>query len=147
MARLTPAIAFATGGLLSLMVLFNGALAVHGTLLFSSWVPHVTGTLAALIFLAVLRPKRAEAARAPWWAYLGGLAGAVTVMLTSAAVNSALALSGTLALGLAGQIGFGLVADARGLFGLPRRRPQARDFAAVALIFAGSLILIFGSSS
>ena len=34
--------AFGTGGLLSLMVLFNGTLAAYVTLLFSSWVPHAT---------------------------------------------------------------------------------------------------------
>ena len=42
--------AFLTGGLLSLMVLFNGTLAVSGSLFFASWVPHLTGTLAALVF-------------------------------------------------------------------------------------------------
>ena len=45
--------------------------------------------------------------------------------------------------GLAGQVVFGLAADRWGLFGLPRRRPGARDLAALALICAGSLIIIF----
>lgn len=135
--------AFATGGLLTLMVLFNGTLATYGTLLFSSWVPHATGTVAALVFLAVLRPKRAQTKRAPLWAYLGGVAGAVTVMLTSAAMNSALALSGTIAIGLAGQMLFSLLADMRGMFGLAARRPTIRDGAALGLIGAGSVVLIF----
>lgn len=136
-----------TGTLLSLMVLLNGSLAVHGSLLFSSWVPHVTGTFAALVFLLVLRPGRAQAARPPLWAYLGGLSGAVTVILTSAAMNSALAVSGTIALGLAGQVAFGLFADARGLLGLPQRAPGRRDLLAMALIGAGALILIFAGST
>ncbi len=135
--------AFGAGGLLSLMVLFNGTLALHGSLLFSSWVPHATGTIAALVFLAVLRPGRVTRVRAPLWAYAGGVSGAVTVMLTSYALNTPLALSGTLAIGLAGQMIFGLIADARGLFGLPQRSPVARDIAALVLIVAGSLILIF----
>ena len=135
--------AFLTGGLLSLMVLFNGTLAVTGSLLFASWVPHLTGTFAALIFLAVMRPKRAEAKRPPLWVYLGGVSGAITVMLTSATLNSALALSGTIALGLAGQMLFSLFADMRGLFGLPQRMPVSRDYIAVALVIGGSLILIF----
>ncbi len=141
------AAAFATGGLLSLMILFNGTLAAYGSLFFASWVPHLTGTIAALLFLAVLRPQRAEVTRPPLWVYLGGVSGAITVMLTSATLNSALALSGTIALGLAGQMVFSLFADTRGLFGLPQRTPQPRDYIALGLIIAGSLILIFFGSS
>ena len=134
--------AFAAGALLSLMVLFNGTLAQYGTLLFSSWVPHATGTVAALVALAVLRPRKATLARPPAWAYLGGLSGAVTVMLTSYTMNTALALSGTIAIGLAGQVVFSLIADVRGMFGLARRVPDARDWGALVLIVAGSLVLI-----
>lgn len=135
--------AFATGGLLSLMVLFNGTLAAYGSLFFASWVPHLTGTVTAALFLAILRPKRTEATRPPLWVYLGGVSGAVTVMLTSASLNSALALSGTIALGLAGQMVFSLFADMRGLFGLPQKMPSPRDYTALSLIVAGSFILIF----
>lgn len=137
------AAAFGAGGLLTLMVLFNGTLAVNGSLFFASWVPHLTGTVAALFLLLFLRPKRAQTSRAPLWAYLGGISGGITVMLTSATMNTALALSGTIALGLAGQVLFSLFADTRGLFGLPKRIPGAHDYLALALIVAGSLILIF----
>lgn len=136
--------AFATGGLLTLMVWFNGTLASTGSLLFSSWVPHATGSLLAIIVLLVMRPKAARpAAKIPWWAYLGGVCGAVTVMLTSATMNSALAISGTIALGLAGQMVFSLIADKWGMMGLPQRDPTGRDLLALGLIMAGSVILIF----
>ena len=137
------AAAFGAGGLLTLMILFNGTLATHGSLFFASWVPHLTGTLAALLLLLMLRPRRAAVARPPLWTYLGGVSGALTVMLTSATMNTALALSGTIALGLAGQVIFSLFADMRGLFGLPRRMPGLRDYLSLALVIAGSLILIF----
>jgi transporter family-2 protein len=140
------AAAFGAGGLLSLMVLFNGTLAAYGSLFFASWVPHLTGTIAAILFLLILRPKRMQITRPPLWVYLGGVSGAVTVMLTSATLNSALALSGTIALGLAGQMVFSLFADMRGLFGMPQRTPVQRDYVALALIIAGSLILIFFGS-
>lgn len=135
--------AFGAGGLISLMLLTNGTLAQYGSLLFSSWVPHLTGTILAIVILLVLRPKRASPKRPPLWAYLGGVSGGLTVVATSAAMNSALALSGTIALGLAGQIVFSLFADARGLFGLPQRMPKWRDFAGLGLIVAGALVLIF----
>ena len=136
--------AFATGGLLTLMVWFNGTLAVTGSLLFASWVPHVTGSILAIVVLLFLRPKKAKpTAKIPWWAYLGGISGALTVMLTSATMSTALAISGTIALGLAGQMVFSLVADKWGMMGLPQRNPTRRDMLALALILAGSVVLVF----
>jgi transporter family-2 protein len=137
------ATAFGAGGLLTLMVLCNGTLAAHGSLFFASWVPHLTGSIVALFLLLILRPKRAARVRPPLWTYLGGISGGVTVMLTSATMNTALALSGTIALGLAGQVVFSLFADVRGLFGLPKRMPTSRDYISLSLIIVGSMILIF----
>jgi transporter family-2 protein len=137
------AAAFGAGGLLTLMVLSNGTLAAHGSLFFASWVPHLTGSIVALFILLILRPQRAAPKRPPLWTYFGGVSGGVTVMITSATMNTALALSGTIALGLAGQVVFSLFADVRGLFGLPKRRPNPRDYISLSLILAGSLILIF----
>lgn len=126
------------------MVWFNGTLATTGSLLFASWVPHVTGSLLAIIVLLAMRPKKAKPmTKVPWWAYLGGVSGAVTVMVTSATIQTALAISGTIALGLAGQMIFSLVADKWGMMGLPQRDPTGRDMLALALIMAGSVILIF----
>ena len=136
--------AFASGGLLTLMLWFNGAMAAATTPAFASLAAHATGTVAAGLVLALWPATRGAGvlARAPAWAYLGGLSGALTVIVTAVAVNSPLALTGTLALGLAGQVLFGLFADARGLFGLPRRRPDLRDAVSVALIAGGSLLIL-----
>lgn len=145
------AAAFLSGGLLTFMVLLNGRLSLSGGPLFASWAAHGTGSVAAIVLVLLLRPANgtgaASSGRAPLWAYLGGVSGAVTVMLSSITVNTALALSGTLALGLAGQVGFSLLADRFGLFGFPRRQPDLRDMAAVGCICAGSLILILGGSA
>lgn len=138
--------AFGSGGLLTMMVFLNGEAGRHGGPLFSSWLAHGTGTVAAMLLLALLwrrRPANSVATtKAPLWAYLGGLSGAATVMLTSTTVNTPLALAGTLALGLAGQVVFSLAADQFGLFGLPRRRLGLRDAGAVVLIAGGSLLII-----
>ena len=140
-------VAFGAGWLITLMVLFNGTLATTGTLLFASWVPHATGTVAALLFLFLFRPKKAQTAPAPLWAYLGGISGALTVVLTSAAMNSPLALSGTIAVGLAGQVAFSLLADMRGMFGMPKIQPTLRDMSALGLILLGAVVLVFFGSS
>jgi transporter family-2 protein len=141
--------AFATGGLLTFMVHLNGELARYGNPLFSSWTAHGTGMVAAIILLLALyrrgTPMAGKTGRAPLWAYLGGVSGAATVILTSTAVNSPLGLSGTLALGLAGQVAFSLAADSWGLFGLPKWRPDMRDIPALGLVVTGgALILLFG---
>lgn len=138
-------LAFASGGLLTLMILCNGTVAGVTTGHFGSLAAHATGTVAALVFLAVLPRRRGAGGRVPAWAYLGGLFGAMTVMMSSIAMNSALALSGTIALGLAGQTVFGLLADRFGWFGMPRRDPDLRDAGVVALILGGCLVLIFGA--
>ena len=140
-------IAFAAGCLLTFMLLFNGTLAIYGTLLLSSWMPHATGTVAALAILLLLRPKRVSVTRPPLWSYLGGISGALTVVATSYTMNTALALSGTIAIGLAGQLIFSLFADARGMFGFAKRLPTQRDLIAITLITAGALVLIlFGAA-
>ena len=141
-------VAFATGGLLALMVHFNGELARYGNPLFSSWIAHGTGTAAALLLLAVGSRSRGPAAApapSPRSRPVGGISGAATVMLASAAVDTPLGLSGTLALGLAGQVAFSLAADRLGLFGLPKRRPDLRDLCALALVVAGSGVIIFAA--
>jgi len=140
-------IAFASGCLLTFMLLFNGTLAIYGTLLLSSWVPHATGTVAALLILLVLRPKRASLQSPPLWSYLGGISGALTVVATSYTMNTALAISGTIAIGLAGQLIFSVIADARGMFGFTKRLPTMRDILAIVFITAGALVLIlFGAA-
>jgi transporter family-2 protein len=137
-------VALATGGLLSLMVLCNAEVTRHSDALLGSLAPHATGTVAAALLLAMLPRHSATGERPPAWAYLGGISGAVTVMLSSIAANTALALSGTLALGLVGQAAFGLAADRWGLLGMPRRKATLRGLLSVVLILGGSAILIFG---
>lgn len=144
--------ALATGGLLTLMLLCNSAIAAHTSPLFSSLSAHGVGTIAAILALGLMRgrPKRRTPKtpvmarpRVPLWAYLGGVSGAITVMLTSAAANSDLALTGTLALGLVGQVALALLFDRFGMMGIARRLPSRNDLISLVLIIAGTLLIIF----
>lgn len=142
--------AFGSGGLLTLAIFVNGEAGRLGGPVFSSWLAHGVGTVVAVLVLAFIwrgqrvaaKAAQANAGKPPLWAYLGGVFGAVTVILTSVAVNSPLALAGTLALGLAGQVVLSLAADYWGLLGLPKRRLDLRDAGAVILIASGSLLII-----
>lgn len=146
------ALALLSGVLLTSMVSLNGSMGHATTPVFSSVAAHVTGTFAAAVALVIGRMRRRNLpiaitpTRAPLWAYLAGLSGAVTVILTSTTVNSPLTLTGTLALGLAGQAGFALLSDRFGLFGLARRKPSGGELAALALILAGSSFIIFAGA-
>jgi transporter family-2 protein len=142
--------AFGGGVLLALMVSFNALLSKHTTPLFSSWVAHGLGGLAAFLLLALRSAtgrapvQTAAVAAAPRWSYLGGLPGAVTVVLAGITINSALGLPGSVAFMLVGQVIFGMASDALGLFGTRCRRITSLDLAAGLVILAGSTLIIFG---
>ncbi|POZ63679.1 DMT family transporter [Chromobacterium alticapitis] len=146
--RLTlPALALLAGGLLALMIHSNSQLARYSNPLCASWLAHGIGMLTALlIWRAMPTPKTSSRpAPPPIWAYLGGLPGALVVSLAAITVNSPLAMSGTLAIGMIGQVLFGLLTDRFGWFGMPRRRYRAQEILALLPILSGCAILIFGA--
>lgn len=133
-----------SGGLLASMIFLNGMLARYTSPAWSSLFVHGLGTIVAGIFVAPVFPGRARRReKAPLWSYLGGGAGALTVVLSNITVNSPIGLSGTLALMLLGQTVFGLLVDALGLFQMRRRTLTAYDFVKVLFVMSGSAILIF----
>ncbi len=140
------AAALGTGCMMTLLLYLNSQLAWHGGPMFASWTAHGTGMLAGVVLLLAWRRARPPAIgsreRAPVWAYMGGFTGAVNVMLGSSAVNLGLAITGTQAIGLSGQMLFSLAADKWGLLGLPRRRLGWRDLVPALLIVSGSLVII-----
>lgn len=143
-------LALVAGVLLSVMISLNGLLAHYSSPVFASWVAHGTGTLLAVAIILLLqhlthRPLAGPLQHTPppRWSYFGGFFGGLTVVLSSITVNSPLGLSGTLALGLVGQIVFSLLSDQFGWFGLPQRTLTYRDGLAVICILIGSLFIIF----
>lgn len=140
--------AVGAGVLLTAMITTNSYLATWNSPLIASWFAHGSGAVVAWALLMVkLRPTARAASGAavgkpPLWSYFGGIPGALTVLLAAIAVNSPLALAGTLGLMLTGQILFGLVSDLRGWFGVIKCRFSLLDLLSVALILCGSAILI-----
>ncbi|WP_461534643.1 DMT family transporter [Spongorhabdus nitratireducens] len=147
-------LAIAGGALLAIMISFNSQLAGFSSPMTASWVAHGIGAVTALGLIAILgtvskhRKKPVlTTAKAPRWAYLGGLPGAAAVAIAAITVNSPLGLSGSLALGLLGQILFSLATDKFGWFGLKKRPLTVHDFVVVGLIGAGSMLLIFAGDA
>ncbi|MCA0996663.1 DMT family transporter [Alloyangia pacifica] len=147
------AAALCAGSLLTLMLLSNGMMAAHTTPVFASLTAHGVGSVVAALLLGLFWMRRPSAQRgqprrrAPLWAYLGGVSGALTVVLSTVVVNSSLALTGTLALGLAGQVVLALIFDITGALGLEKRMPRRNDLLALAAIVAGTLLIIFAQGS
>jgi len=142
------ALALLAGIVLAVMIDWNSELARSTTPLVASWTAHGVGAVASLA-LVILLPRQTggtQTMRSPIWSYIGGIPGAFTVLLAAVTVNSALGLSGTLALMLIGQMAFGISADLFGFFGLRRRRPESREVWAITLVLAGSIAIIAGRS-
>jgi len=144
-------LAIAGGVLLAMMVDYNGTLARHTSAVFSSWVAHGVGTLAAFALLRLSLPliasppaRPAASAPSPRWSYLGGVPGAFTVILAAVTVNGPLSLSGAIALMMVGQVLFGMLSDHFGWLRVPVRRLRPQDLLVVACILAGSGMIIFG---
>lgn len=138
-------LALGAGTLLAAMVSVNSLLAKLTSPMMSSWIAHAVGTIASIVLLLSLAryfaPPTANA-NVPAWAYAGGITGALTVVVATIAVNSSLGLAAALALGLVGQISFGLASDHFGWFGMPRRKLDKNDLISTLAIVAGSLLII-----
>ncbi|MCT9933588.1 DMT family transporter [Planotetraspora sp. A-T 1434] len=144
-------LALAGGVLLTLMTLSNAVLARYTDAVYASWAAHGLGALVALILVVVVRRGRPktpgdDAGRAPLWYYLGGIPGAFVVIVSAVAVNSELALAGTIALMLTGQVVFGIVSDRLGLLRIPRRRITAMDLLVAGCVLAGSVLIVLGGA-
>ncbi|HDL8055961.1 TPA: DMT family transporter [Yersinia enterocolitica] len=138
-----------SGALLTTMIMTNSYLARYNSPLFASWLAHGSGAIVAWMSLMVAMSRwrgklqQEIVSSGAWWRHLGGIPGALTVLLAAITVNGPLALSGTLALMLTGQIIFGLLSDSRGWFGVIKHAFVSRDFIAILLVLTGSAILIF----
>lgn len=135
------------GALLAIQPGVNAQLGSHaGNPVWAAMVSFVVGALSLLSFLTVTRspwPSGAALAQAPWWAWIGGVLGAVYV---SAAVIGAPRLGAAVlvALVIAGQTITSLVIDHFGLVGLPVHHISTGRLAGAALLLIGvALIRMF----
>jgi transporter family-2 protein len=143
-------IALVSGMLLALMIACNSQLASYSSPTSASWVAHGIGVVVAFLLLSVTtklvsngKSCAAASAKTPLWAYLGGVPGALTVVLAAITVNSQLGLSSSLALMLVGKVVFGLVCDMFGFFGVRKKRLSLHDVTVVMLIMLGSAMIIY----
>ncbi|MGF1764224.1 DMT family transporter [Aliivibrio kagoshimensis] len=148
---LNTVMALIGGVLLASMIRFNSQLAESSSPIVASWLAHGIGAVIALLLLvltSVFSNKQSVESNkkptlAPKWSYLGGVPGAVVVIIAAITVNSDIGLAGTLVLGLIGQVTFGLICDAWGLLGVEKNKITAVQVKKVILIVVGSMLIIF----
>ncbi|MGX5841886.1 DMT family transporter [Mesorhizobium sp. ArgA1] len=116
--------------------------------------PFAVGTISFLVAMLVMaavllatlsvtktpRPRLAGLSSMPWWAWIGGLAGAtyVTTMFTAIPVIGAAA---AVSLTVAGQQVAGIFVDTFGWFRLPQRFVSGVRLTGVVLLLAGCIVI------
>jgi transporter family-2 protein len=108
----------------------------------AAFVSFAVGTVALGLMVAALqtRPDWAATRGLPWYAWIGGLYGAVFVVAAAWGVPR-LGVALTITLMVAGQLLFSLVLDHFGALGVPRQPLTLGRFAGVALVLAGVLLV------
>lgn len=79
--------------------------------------------------------------RAPWWALLGGLLGAVYVTVALVAVRT-LGVSGLTAVVIGGQLAMSVLIDRFGLLGVAKQQIGAQRILGLVLLAAGVLLVV-----
>lgn len=112
----------------------------------SVWAAAVSGAVLTVILgvlgmtLAGGPPKLGSLGTAPWWAWTGGVCGALVLAATTAAVPR-LGAATTIAMMVTGQVLCSLALDQLGLFGLAVHPLDLRRTVAACLLICGALLI------
>jgi transporter family-2 protein len=107
-------------------------------------VSFLVGTAALVVIASLWRGGLAglgSVGRAPWWALVGGLLGAVYVTVALVAVR-ALGASGLTAVVIAGQLAISVVIDRFGLVGVARQHVGPLRILGLVLLAAGVVLVV-----
>ena len=107
-------------------------------------VSFLVGTLALLLAVAVVNGgygNLANISRAPWWALLGGLCGAVFVTIAIVTVRT-LGASGLAAAVITGQLVVSVAIDRFGLLGIAKQPIGAHRVVGLALLTIGVVLVV-----
>ena len=107
-------------------------------------VSFLIGTLALLLAVAVVNGgygNLAHISRAPWWALLGGLCGAVFVTIAIVTVRT-LGASGLAAAVITGQLAVSVAIDRFGLLGITKQPIGASRIIGLVLLVMGVVLVV-----
>lgn len=134
-------LAVISGVLIALTVVQNGDLALYFGNYRGTAMVHAVGLVAILVWLWLRRERFLWRRETPWYAYMGGVLGVLTVLgcnLTFAALG----VSVSVAMMLLGQTLMGVAVDQFGLFGAKKRPFQPGHLISFALIVGGIALML-----
>lgn len=99
----------------------------------------------ALLLMRAPMPQLQNLAQAPWWAWLGGVAG-VTYITAALVLTPRLGAAGFIVCVIAGQVLSSLLIDQFGLMGLPEKPVNLPRLLGVAMIVGGMLVVQWGTA-
>ncbi|HYM44559.1 MAG TPA: DMT family transporter [Solirubrobacteraceae bacterium] len=137
-------LAVAAGCLVGLQAPVNARLGRQVGSLQAATVSFLLGTLALMLVASLssggLSPI-GSAAKAPWWALIGGIFGAFYVTVALLTVRT-LGVSGLTAIVVTGQLAIAAVVDRFGLLGIPRQHLAASRVAGLVLLVIGVVLVV-----
>lgn len=140
---LAASIILVSGVLTAMQAPTNAKLAAAvGSPINAALVSFAVGSVALVLVALVLRskPDLAAVKALPWYAWIGGLYGAVFVAAAAYAAPR-IGVASTLTLLIAGQLIAAIVIDQIGGFGVPVRTISPARLAGVVLVIAGVLLV------
>ena len=144
MAVLIPILlVFIAGGLVALQAPTNAMLAkAGGSAILAALISFSVGTVALLAAWATSgnRPGIAAFAGLPWYAWVGGLYGAVFVAVAAYAAPK-IGVASLITIGISGQIAMALWLDHVGAMGLPREPIGLPRVIGAMLVIAGVVMV------
>jgi transporter family-2 protein len=140
-------LAILSGGFLAVTILMNGQLSASYGSVFSTVFIHVSGLIAAIVFVLFQRQPKQNKIRIPWHLFIGGFIGVFSVY-ANIFTFAALGVSLTIALGLVGQCTLSLLIDTLGWFGMPKQHISVRRLLGLGIILCGiALMVVFNQGS
>jgi transporter family-2 protein len=131
------------GGLVAAQAPINGMLGRSAGKLAAASISFTIGTLLLVAITGVTgsEVKLAEAAKLPWYYFLGGVLGAAYVTTVLITVRT-LGAGGVTAATIAGQLSTSVLLDRAGAFGLPEKQVTLARLVGVALLAAGVFLIV-----
>jgi len=149
MKTILPLIALGSGAALAVQVGMNNMLRSRmGHPILAALVSFAIGLIALCGFVMLSRPAMPDRARlidSPWWAWGGGLVGAIYVA-SAAAFAARLGAASWLGLIVTGQILASLAMDHYGLVGFPRRPINVWKLAGAVIMLVGVVMVVTSES-
>ena len=144
MAILIPILlVFLAGGMVALQAPTNAILAkAGGSPILAALISFTVGTIALLVvwLMSGNRPGAAPFAGLPWYAWIGGLYGAIFVAVAAYAAPK-IGLATLITVGIGGQIAMALWMDHVGALGLPREPINVGRVGGALLVLAGVVLV------